>query len=407
MKQSRQVEELQGLYGTFTVPERVLQLIWLRQDFGGDDLRTTSGKTLEVVNPGILNHGGGPDFKSASLRIDGELRVGDIEIHFNEMDWPLHGHDSNPDFNSVILHVVLYEPKRSGRFFEGVKTREGKVLEAFCLLPHLDCDLESYAEAAALREMEAIDDLDWVNAYMGYPEGKRRAVLEAAGRRRWQQKVAYAGKRLKTEGWSAACHQYLLEALGYCGNRAPMSRIAQRYPLGSWEAKAVTAEKAYDSEKGNWARGGQRPANHPRRRLEDYARFVAIKSAWPKALREELSTWPETDEGSATSIFRRQIQLSDRQDRIHKTQLLKLAGVTRCNSVIVDAFLPLAQADGLLEAFGYWWHWPPGDRPDGQRSFLKQAGLCDRANPICNGLVQGVLELFVRGGTCSDCIDLS
>ena len=69
--------------------------------------------------------------------------------------------------------------------------------------------------------------------------------------------------------------------------------------------------------------------------------------------------------------------------------------------------MPLAQADGLLEAFGYWWHWPPGDRPDGQRSFLKQAGLCDRANPICNGLVQGVLELFVRGGTCSDCIDLS
>ncbi len=407
MTQARHLEELQGLYGTFTVSERVLQQIWLRQDFGGDDLRTASGKALEILNPGNWNHGGGPDFKDASIRINGELRVGDIEVHFNAVDWRLHGHDSNPDFNSVILHVVLHEPKPLGRFSKGVKTEEGRPLEAFCLLPQLDRDLESYAEAAALREMESVEDLEWVNVYMGLPEEKRRAVLEAAGRLRWQQKVAYAGKRLKTEGWSAACHQYLLEVLGYSRNRAPMSRIALRYPLESWEARAVDAGKAYDSEKASWACGGQRPANNPRRRLEDYSRFVAMKLGWPKTLREELTNWPRIEAGSSTSLFRRRTQLAFRQQRIHEALLLKLAGVSRCNSAVVDAFLPLAQADGVLEAFGYWWHWPPGDRPDAQISFLRQAGLCNRRNPICNGLVQGVLELFVRGDWSSDCIDLS
>ncbi|NCG08576.1 MAG: DUF2851 family protein [Verrucomicrobia bacterium] len=406
MTQTRQVEELHGLYGTFTVSERVLQQIWLRQDFGYGDLRTASGKALEIIDSGSWNHGGGPDFKDASVRIGGELQTGDIEVHFKESDWELHGHNFNSGFDKVILHVVLHKTKRAERFSGGVKTKAGKALETFYLMPKLDCDLESYAETVALREMAAVDDMEWANAYMGLSEADRRAVLKDASRRRWHHKVRYAAKRLKSEGWSAACHQYLLEVLGYSQNRAPMSRIAQRYPLGLWETVAVGADEAYDSEKGYWACGGQRRANHPRRRLEDYTRFVSSKRNWPSALREELSSWPEVASRGSTSGFRRRTQLKDRQCRIHQAQFLKLAGKSRCNSAMVDAFLPLAQAEGLLESFGYWWHWPPGDWPDGQRSFLKQAGLCDRANLMCNGLAQGVLGLFLAGGWGSDCIDL-
>ena len=83
---AHQVKELHGLYGSFTLSERILQQIWLRQDFAASSLKTTSGRRLEILNPGQWNHGGGLDFKQASLRIDGELRRGDVEVHFNASD---------------------------------------------------------------------------------------------------------------------------------------------------------------------------------------------------------------------------------------------------------------------------------------------------------------------------------
>ena len=61
------VEEIQGLYGPFTLTERVVQKIWLRQDFATARLLTVSGKTLEVKDPGSWNLQEGPDFKEASL----------------------------------------------------------------------------------------------------------------------------------------------------------------------------------------------------------------------------------------------------------------------------------------------------------------------------------------------------
>jgi hypothetical protein len=396
MKKPEQVEELFGLYGAFTLTERVLQQIWLRQDFATDDLLTQSGQALEVLDHGIWNHGGGPDFKGATLRMDGVVFSGDIEVHFNDADWYLHGHEQNPDFNGVILHVVLRKPLHGLQ--KKVRTKSGKQPETLYMLPKLHYDLETYAEAAALREMEAVNDLEWVNDFMGYPEQERRKALGVAARRRWGQKVLFARKRLETEGWSAACHQYLLEILGYARNRAPMSRIAQRFPLEAWESGKVTAEAAYASEAGKWSRGGQRPANDPRKRLSDYLRLAESRRGWPEDLRVELETWPQALPDLKTMDFRRKMQLRMRQGKIREGHLKGLAGATRCNTAMVDAFLPLAEATGLLDSFAYWWHWPAGDRPDAQGRFLQQAGLCNRREPMCNGLAQGALGLFVRGG---------
>ena len=47
------VAEFQGLYGPFTIAERVLQKIWLRQDFDGHAARLADGRALE---PGQYEH---------------------------------------------------------------------------------------------------------------------------------------------------------------------------------------------------------------------------------------------------------------------------------------------------------------------------------------------------------------
>jgi hypothetical protein len=50
--QTNHVEEIQGLYGPFILTERVVQKVWLRQDYAMAGLQTVSGKTLEVKDPG-------------------------------------------------------------------------------------------------------------------------------------------------------------------------------------------------------------------------------------------------------------------------------------------------------------------------------------------------------------------
>ena len=72
----QQVAEVQGLYGPFTFPEVLLQQIWRRGEFQQTAIRTTEGKALDVLHPGRWNRLGGPDFRSARLRLDGVELVG-------------------------------------------------------------------------------------------------------------------------------------------------------------------------------------------------------------------------------------------------------------------------------------------------------------------------------------------
>ena len=57
-----ELQEIQGLYGSFSLSERILQKIWLQGDFDQSTLRTESGKRLRVIDPGRWNLLEGPDF---------------------------------------------------------------------------------------------------------------------------------------------------------------------------------------------------------------------------------------------------------------------------------------------------------------------------------------------------------
>lgn len=86
------VEELQGLYGPYAFPEKLLQKIWLLGYFDTRGARLADGRMLEVLAPGRWNLLGGPDFRGAKLRIDGRELIGDVEVHFHAHDWERHRH---------------------------------------------------------------------------------------------------------------------------------------------------------------------------------------------------------------------------------------------------------------------------------------------------------------------------
>lgn len=86
--------------------EQLLHYVWKHKMFPITELRTTDGLTVEVIDPGLHNSNAGPDFFNAKVKIDGTLWVGNVEIHDKSSDWFLHGHDKDPHYDNVILHVA-------------------------------------------------------------------------------------------------------------------------------------------------------------------------------------------------------------------------------------------------------------------------------------------------------------
>ena len=86
--------------------EQLLHYVWRHKILPLHELRTTDGRVVEVVNPGIHNHDAGPDFFNAKVKIDGQLWVGNVEVHVHSSDWHRHHHDSDEAYQNVILHVV-------------------------------------------------------------------------------------------------------------------------------------------------------------------------------------------------------------------------------------------------------------------------------------------------------------
>lgn len=91
---------------THPASETELQGVWQAQRFSHDNLRTVEGQPLVIHNPGVWNHGEGPDFRAAELSFNGRRVRGDIEIHFSPQDWQRHGHHGDRRYEGVILHVI-------------------------------------------------------------------------------------------------------------------------------------------------------------------------------------------------------------------------------------------------------------------------------------------------------------
>lgn len=86
--------------------EQLLHYVWKHKIFPLQELHTTAGLRVEVIDPGLPNRNAGPDFFNAKVKIDGTLWVGNVEIHTISSDWYRHGHDKDTAYDTVILHIA-------------------------------------------------------------------------------------------------------------------------------------------------------------------------------------------------------------------------------------------------------------------------------------------------------------
>lgn len=383
------VEEVQGLYGPFSLSEKIIQKIWMKGDFYQKDLRTSSRKCLKILDPGRWNTSEGPDFREARLEIDGNELVGDVEIHFHAADWFNHGHDRNPNFSRVILHVVLYAPSSDGADCE-------IPIESLVLLPLLERDLEEYAMEAALLDLEQVNELEWFGRFMAKPLDARWSLLEKLAAARWQQKSNFALKRLNRANWAECCHHSVLEVMGYARNRSTMHKVAAHHSTSDFAA-GLDCEKVFQAYRDEWKLSGCRPANHPKLRLQQYVQICKANPDWPEHLRRTLKNAPTVDL-EETTAFRREAQAKSLLDDISGNVFQGVIGSKRLNTLLCDAIFPLAQAQLGAAWQAYWHHWYPGDYPDALSRFYRQAGLADSRVPMANGIMQGILVLFATRG---------
>ncbi len=113
--------------------EDLLQFIWEKRLFDHHALRTIDGAPIEVLEPGEIQHNSGPDLSGAQIRIGGQLWAGPVEVHLRSSEWFAHGHQTDPAYENVILHVV-YEHDQE------VRTPQGRAIPTIELFPRISTD---------------------------------------------------------------------------------------------------------------------------------------------------------------------------------------------------------------------------------------------------------------------------
>ncbi|WP_114748176.1 DUF2851 family protein [Pleomorphovibrio marinus] len=201
--------------------ENFLQLVWKYQYFDKKQAVTEEGEPIQVVKIGFHNFHEGPDFKESHIRIGNMDYHGHVEVHLKSSDWNSHGHEVDPAYNSVILHVVWdhdAEICRSDGTYLPVLALKGKVfLDVVRNYERLLGSRFSVICGYALSEIQDI---------------LKFSTLEKALVERFTEKSRMVLDLLRENGgnWEETAYQWLFYCFGFKTNGKPMLRLARTLP---------------------------------------------------------------------------------------------------------------------------------------------------------------------------------
>lgn len=91
--------------------EEFLHYLWKYTLYDPRSVRDNEGRVIQVIHPGEYNRDSGPDFFNARIRIGDTLWAGNVEIHTCASHFDAHGHNLDPAFDNVILHIVAVKDR--------------------------------------------------------------------------------------------------------------------------------------------------------------------------------------------------------------------------------------------------------------------------------------------------------
>jgi hypothetical protein len=381
-------------YAPVPVSERLAQAIWFDQRLQRDKLQTSDGRRVRVVSPGWWNLEAGPDFRRAVIAFDDAApQLGDVEVHLRANDWRQHGHDGDPLYNNVVLHVALWHSAGE----RPATTAAGRAISRLVMCDQLDAPLERLYD-----EMDPADYPYDLDSHVGRCEARLRmlpaeavlALLDEAGLERLRTKARRMSRWIRRHGVEQALYAGVMEALGYKHNKEPMRLLAERLPVARlrelpaahaqalllgvagflpertvaasdaatrrhvkvlwnvwWKARDEFAEQSLAREA--WRMAGLRPANFPWRRLAAVAQLLAAHwELWPKVESALAAKRGDRRAARLESLF---TELEDpywsrRYSFASKAQpkAEQLVGVARARDIVINVALPAALAQAKL-----------------------------------------------------------
>ncbi len=205
-----------------TLKEDFIQYLWRVKKIYLNDLKTTEGETIEILETGRHNTNAGPDFLDAKIKIDGILLVGNVEMHLRSSEWIKHKHQHDLAYQNVILHVVLVEDEI---IYHGNKSR----------IPCLE--LRSRIPPRISKTyLKIINNETWIPCQHLFHKVSKIQLglwLDRLLVERLQRKTAYIGERLDAtqNDWETCFFQMLCRSFGTRVNAEPFEWLARVIPL--------------------------------------------------------------------------------------------------------------------------------------------------------------------------------
>ena len=201
--------------------ERALSVLWRRSPSLPDGLTTQEGRRLRVLYAGRPNPREGPDFLDARLAAEsGEVVTGDVELHVRAPDWYGHGHHLDPNYNGVVLHVVLIpRGRRCTRQQSGLSTPVASLGPLVNELERAVPDAEPPPSGPQKLDDESLAE-----------------ALDYAGDARFAARTQGMRLELARTPPDEVAHRAIMEGLGYASNRRPFRELGARVPFAAASA---------------------------------------------------------------------------------------------------------------------------------------------------------------------------
>lgn len=314
--------------------EKLLHYVWKHRILPLGSLSTTDGRRVEVIDPGMHNHDGGPDFFNAKVLVEGILWAGNVEIHLRSSDWFRHGHDTDAAYDGVVLHVVQDADCE-------VNSSQGRSIPQ--VIMHIpDSLVQDYQSLLRTDEFprchRILPSIDPIRMH-GWMD---RLLVE-----RLQQRAALLLDRTKAFGgdWERACFVTLCRNFGFGLNGDVFERWAMSVPLsaaGKHRDHLFQIEALFLGMAGLIEHAFQEEEQDLCRRMQQEFSFLASKFSLKPTLKYADWRYLRTRPQNFPHVRIRQIARLYHGGHVQMDALLQVKGVKDLHQRLGDAGLSAA-----------------------------------------------------------------
>jgi hypothetical protein len=201
--------------------EEFLHYLW-KYRLLDSNLVTVSREPVTILHPGEHNTDGGPDFFNARLKINGTTWAGNVEIHLKSSGWYKHGHQNDPAYDNVILHIV-YENDVE------VTRRSKEKMPTLIIKDH-------FPEYIYQRYRDFLENLNWVPCQAVIGQIDPFTIVQwipGLVVEKIEEKIVLLKKSLEASkfDWEETFYRNLARSFGFRINAHPFELLAQSLPL--------------------------------------------------------------------------------------------------------------------------------------------------------------------------------